>query len=103
MVSRGEIWWYEHPEHGRRPFLILTRSEAIPFLQQVIAIPATRTIRGIPTEVTLDSDDGMPEPCVLTLDNITTIHPALGTKRITALDAKKLHDVCEALRLAASC
>ncbi len=103
MVNRGEIWWHEHPEHGRRPHLILTRSEAIPHLQQVIAIPATRTIRGIPTEVALDSDDGMPEACVLTLDNITTIHPTFCTKRITALSPQRLHDVCEALRLAVAC
>ncbi|MEJ7783489.1 MAG: hypothetical protein WKF96_01715 [Solirubrobacteraceae bacterium] len=23
-MSRGEIWWYEHPAAGRRPCLILT-------------------------------------------------------------------------------
>ena len=48
---------------GRRPFLILARDEAIPVLNQVLAVPATRTIRRIPTEVELDSSDGMPAPC----------------------------------------
>ena len=24
---RGEVWWYTHPDHARRPFAILTRDE----------------------------------------------------------------------------
>ena len=102
-MNRGEIWWYEHPEHGRRPYLILTRSDAVPFLSQVVAVPASRTVRGIPTEVGLDADDGMPTDCALSLDNITTIRAALCTRRITTLSAQKLHEVCEALRLAVAC
>ena len=73
MVARGEVRWYEHPDAGRRPFLILTRSEAVPVLNQVLAVPATRAIRDIPTEVPLDEDDGMPGPCVLALDNVSLI------------------------------
>jgi mRNA-degrading endonuclease toxin of MazEF toxin-antitoxin module len=33
----------------------------IPVLNQVLAVPATRTIRRIPTEVELDSSDGIAE------------------------------------------
>lgn len=103
MVTRGDVWWYDHPEQGRRPYLILTRNEAIPVLQQVVAIPATRTIRGIPTEVVLDVDDGMPTSCALAVDNITAIRVALCTERVTSLTPQKLHEVCEALRLALAC
>ena len=63
-MKRGDIYWYEHPEAGRRPWLILTRSEAIPVLNQVLAVPATRTIRLIPIEVPLDEGDGMPCPSI---------------------------------------
>ena len=97
------MWWYEHPEAGRRPYLVLTRTEAIPVLNQVVAVPATRTVRGIPTEVGLDEVDGMPAPCVLTLDNLSSIRPALCTERITRLGPDKLHAVCEALRIATGC
>ena len=103
MVDRGEVWWYEHPEQGRRPYLILTRSDAVPFLSQVIAVPASRTVRGIPTEVGLDAEDGMPTECALSLDNITTIRAALCTRHITTLSVQKLREVCEALRLAVAC
>lgn len=103
MVARGEVWWNEHPEQGRRPYLILTRDAAIPVLHQLVAIPATRTVRGIPTEVALDERDGMPAPCALAVDNITVIRSALCTSRITTLGPERLHQVCEALRVAVAC
>jgi mRNA interferase MazF len=103
VVKRGEVWWYEDPSAGRRPFLILTRDAAIPVLNQVIAVPATRTIRGIPTEVPLGPDDGMPAGCVLTLDSPTVIRPALCTQRVTALGPERLAEVCAALRVAVDC
>jgi mRNA interferase MazF len=103
VVARGEVWWYENPRAGRRPFLILTRDEAIPVLNQVLAAPATRTIRRIPTEVELDSADGMPAPCALALDNLTVIRVALCTKRITRLGPARMVAVCEALRHATAC
>jgi mRNA interferase MazF len=103
VVKRGEVWWYEDPRAGRRPFLILTRDAAIPVLNQVLAVPATRTIRGIPTEVPLGPEDGMPAECVLTLDNLTVIRPALCTEHVTELGPERLAEVCAALRIAADC
>lgn len=103
MVARGEVWWYEDPRAGRRPFLVLARNEAIPVLNQVLAVPATRTIRRIPTEVELDSSDGMPAPCALALDNLTVIRVALCSRQITRLSPERMSAVCEALRHATTC
>jgi mRNA interferase MazF len=103
VVARGEVWWYEHPAVGRRPFLILTRDAAVAVLNQVLAVPATRTIRGIPTEVPLDEDDGMPTVCVLTLDNVTVIRPELCMDRITVLGPERMAEVCDALGVATAC
>jgi hypothetical protein len=50
-VRRGEIWWYEEPNEEPRPWLIVTRDEAIDGLRKLLAVPTTRTIRGIATEV----------------------------------------------------
>lgn len=102
-MRRGEVWWYEDPRAGRRPFLILTRDAAISVLNQVLAVPATRTIRGIPTEVPLGPDDGMPAECVLTLDSLTVIRPALCTERITVLGPERLAEACAALSVAVDC
>lgn len=102
-MSRGEVWWAESRAGGRRPYLILTREAAIPLLHSVIAVPATRTIRGIPTEVELDTDDGMPEPCALSLDNLTLMPKNRFTNRICTLEAERLAAACAALGAAVDC
>jgi mRNA interferase MazF len=102
-VNRGEVWWLEHPEAGRRPACILTRQAAIPVLSQILVAPATRTVRGIPTEVTLGPEDGMPDDCALSLDNIAAVPKALLTSRITRLGAAKLAELCAALNTATGC
>jgi mRNA interferase MazF len=103
VVARGEVWWYEATEVHRRPWLVIARDEAIPVLNQVLAVPATRNIRGIPTEVELDHSDGMPTRCALTLDNVATIRPSLCTRRITRLSPERMVEVCQALLAATAC
>ena len=103
MVARSEVWWVEHADAGRRPFLVLTRQAAIPVLNAVLAVPATRTIRKIPTEVVLDADDGMPEECALSLDNLTLVPKELFRSRITRLSVDRMGEVCTALTLASGC
>jgi len=100
VVSRGEVWWYERPHREPRPQLILTRQAAIAVLHEVLAVPATRTVRGIPTEVALDELDGMPSSCCLTLDNVALVRPALCTRRITTLSPQRMREVCLALAAA---
>ncbi|HKE99542.1 MAG TPA: type II toxin-antitoxin system PemK/MazF family toxin [Actinomycetes bacterium] len=102
-MNRGEVWWVEEPDLGRRPHLILTRTAAIPLLRAVLAVPATRTVRGIPTEVVVGEDDGMPDRCALLLDKVTTVPKPFFVGRITTLGPDRLHQVCTALRLAAGC
>jgi mRNA interferase MazF len=103
MVTRGEVWWAEHPEAGRRPFLVMTREAAIPVLRHVLAVPATRTIRDIPTEVILDEADGMTERCALSFDNVTTLPKSLLTERICRLAPDRLYEACKALAAATGC
>ena len=103
LVARSEIWWVEHPDAGRRPFLVLTRQAAIPVLNALLAVPATRTIRQIPTEVVLDTHDGMPDECALSLDNLTLVPKELFRARITRLSVERMSEVCRALTLASGC
>jgi mRNA interferase MazF len=103
VVNRGEVWWVEHPEAGRRPACVLTRQAAIPVLSSVLVAPATRTVRGIPTEVMLIREDGMPEDCALSFDNLTTVPKALLTTRITTVPEARLSELCHALRVASGC
>lgn len=100
---RGEVWWGEIAEVGRRPFLVMARSAAIPVLHGVLAAPVTRTIRGIPTELRLGPDDGMPTECAASLDNLRVVAKAHLVERQCVLDPTRVAEACEALRSAVDC
>lgn len=103
MVSRGEVWWVEDPAAGARPHVVLTRDAAIPVLNALLVAPATRTVRGIPTEVRLGVEDGMPEDCVLSMDNATLMPKAFLRERICTLGPEPMQRVCKALAVATDC
>ncbi len=102
-MRRGEVWWYEPPDEQSRPILILTRMDAIGRQSDVIAAPATRTVRGWDTEVELGPDDGMPVECVLSVGNTFLAQKAFLTRYITKLGPDKLAEVCAALDRATDC
>ena len=102
-VQRGEVWWAEAPAIGRRPFLVMSRPEVIPVLRTVLVVPATRTIRSIPSEVRLNRGDGMPDECALSFDNATVIDKTLLVERICRLEPARMHDACRAWNATVAC
>jgi mRNA interferase MazF len=100
---RGEVWWGELEDVGRRPFLVMTRSAAIPVLRNVLAVPITRTVRAIPTEVRLGVDDGLPAECAASFDNLRVVPKAYLVEKICSLDPVRLTEACTALRAAVDC
>jgi mRNA interferase MazF len=103
VVSRGDVCWTELPNIGRRPAVILTRSEAIPTLHRVLVVPPTGTIRGIATEVRLGREDNLPTECVASLDNVQRAERALLGEPITCLCGLRMHEVCRAMAIAIGC
>ena len=103
MVTRGELWWVELPEQARRPYLVMTRNAALAVLNRVIAVPLTTTVRGIPTEVTLEVADGAPVECVAAVDNVENIPTWAFTERIAAVPTARMAEVCAALKVAVDC
>lgn len=103
MVKRGGVYFIEHPEWGRRPVLVLTRDAAIPVLKRVTIASISRRIRGIPTEVILDDQDGMPTRCAVSLDNLGEAWRAMLTEHVTTLNPQRMRDVCNALNVAVGC
>ncbi len=103
-LSRGDIYLYRLAAPDKqRPVLILTRDSAIRHLATVTVAPITSTIRGVPSEVVLDVDDGMKGPCAVNLHNsVTVIQDRLG-RRIGSLSAARMSEVCAALRFSLGC
>jgi len=103
VIARGEVWWGELADVGRRPFLVMTRDVAIPVLRSVLAAPVTRTVRGIPTELALGRADGMPEDCAASFDNLRVVPKAHLVERLCTLDTVKVLEACAALRATTDC
>jgi mRNA interferase MazF len=72
-VNRGEIRWYTfRAPDKRRPVLLLSRQEVTAQLNEIVVVPATRTVRGLASELVLTPDDGMPVACALNFDHIAS-------------------------------
>lgn len=99
--QQGEIWWAE-TEHKRRPVLIVTRSEAARMLSTLVVAPVTRSVRGIPTEISLGRDEGLAIDCVASFDNLQPAVRSSLTQRVGAISAPRWA-ICRALSALADC
>ncbi len=103
-IERGEVWWAETPESSKgRPFLVLTRNEAIPVLRTLLVAPISRTIRRIPTEVSLGLSEGLPVASAATFDAVLTVPKSMLVRRMGALAPERHAEVCEAFAAAVDC
>jgi mRNA interferase MazF len=100
-VKRGEIRWYTFrlPDK-RRPVLVLTRDEVTDRLNEIIVVPATRTIRGLSTEVVLTPDDGMPVSCALNFDHVSLAQRQRIGQFLCSLPEPRWNEVRRALLIA---
>lgn len=97
------MWWSEDPVLGRRPVLVLSRQAVLGALARPLVAPLTTRIRGLPTEVTLEVDDGLPRPCVISLDNVQPLARSLLVGRVCRLSPARMTEVCDALAAAVEC
>ena len=100
MVARNDIIWANlGPTAGRRPVCVLTRDAAISVLDKVTCAPITRTIRGIPSEVEVGPQHGLPENAIINCDNVVTIAKTdLDSQPVGALDLGTRAQLDRALR-----
>jgi mRNA interferase MazF len=104
LPARGELWWCELPEIGRRPVVVLSRDAAIPRLRRAIVAPCTTTIRGIATEVVLEpGDDPVPRRSAINLDSVESVSIAVLVNRLGRLADSRMREICGALEVAVDC
>ena len=104
LPVRGEVWWCEFAEIGRRPVVILSRDAAIARLRRVVVAPCTTTIRGLPSEVVLEpGEDPIPRPCAVNLDSVESVSVAVLVDRLGRLADDRMRQVCAALSVAVDC
>jgi mRNA interferase MazF len=102
--ARGEVWWCEPPEIGRRPVVVLSRNAAIAGRRRAIVGPCTTTIRQLPSEVVLEpGDDPVPRRSAVNLDSVENVPVALLVERLGRLSDARMRQVCAALAVAVAC
>ncbi len=100
-MKRGEVWWADLPVPiGKRPVVLLSRDEAYSVRNAVTVAEITRTMRGIPVEVPLGPEDGLPRKCAVNLDTIITIRKELLVDRICLLRSEKIEQIKKAVQFA---
>jgi len=104
VPSRGDVWWCELPEIGRRPVVVLSRDAAIPRLRRTLIAPCTTTIRGLPSEVLLEPGaDPVPRTCAVNLDSVESVSLGVLVERLGRLGGDRMAEVCDALAVAVAC
>ena len=104
VPRRGELWWCEPPEIGRRPVVVLSRDVAIPRLGRALIAPCTTTIRGLPSEEVLEPDDDPIElRSAVTLDSVESVSLAALVERLGTLSGARMDEICAALEVAVDC
>jgi len=104
MPLRGELWWCEPPEIGRRPVVVLSRDVAIPRLRRALIAPCTTTIRWLPSEVLLEPGrDPVSRPCAVNLDSVESVSIGVLVERLGRLSDERLREICAALEVAVDC
>jgi mRNA interferase MazF len=102
--ARGELWWCELEEIGRRPVVVLSRDAAIPRLRRALVAPCTTTIRSLPSEVVLEpGEDPVPLRSAVNLDSVESVSLAALVERLGRLADARMQEVCAALAVAVDC
>jgi mRNA interferase MazF len=104
LPARGDVWWCELPEVGRRPVVVLSRDAAIPRLRRALVGPCTTTVRSIPTEVLLEPrEDPIPRASAVNLDSVESVSLGTLVERLGRLSNERMRQICAALAIAVAC
>lgn len=103
-IARGDVRLYGFAAPDKkRPVVVLTRDSAIAYLSTVTVAPITSTVRGVPSEVVLNEDDGMKAACAVNLHNAITVSQERLGKRVAQLSSARMREVCAAVRFTLGC
>ena len=98
MIQRGDIRWFRFTSPDkRRPVVVLGRHDILPSLSQIPVIPISTQIRGLPWEVRLSEEEGMPAACVLKPEWIRSVERTLLGPRIASLRDSRWDEIRSAL------
>lgn len=103
-LERGEVRLVRFPAPDKeRPVVILTRASVLEYLGSVTVAPITSTIRNVPSQVRLEVEDGMKNPCAANAHNLQTVRNDLIGRRVGRLSEARMHELCAAVAFSLGC
>lgn len=102
-MNQGELWLMETPNAKRRPVLVVTRSDVVEHLNNVVVAPVTSTIRDIPTCIPVGANEGIDHDSVAAFDNLTMVPRSVLTRRLGTLGPDGRDRICAALQAVSDC
>ncbi|MGV1007773.1 MAG: type II toxin-antitoxin system PemK/MazF family toxin [Dermatophilaceae bacterium] len=101
LPARGDVWWCEPAEIGRRPVVVLSRDAVIPRHRRALVAPCTTTIRNLASEVLLEpGDDPVPLRSAVNLDSVESVSIAILVERLGRVADARMREICAALAVA---
>lgn len=99
-LNRGDAVYIEIPGVGLHPAVVVSRQESIGIRSDVTVALITSTVRGLPAEVAVNSDDGLEHASVINCDQLWTLPKDAIVKHVAALRYEKLRRLDNALAIA---
>ena len=104
LPCRGEVWWCEPPEIGRRPFVVLSRDAAISAASSGPGGALHDDHPGLASEVVLEpADDPVQHRSAVNLDSVESVSVRLLVERLGRLSDSRMREICAALAVATDC
>jgi len=100
-LGHAQVWWADLDKV--RPVVVLTRSRVASRLTRVLVAPITTTVRGLPTEVALSSEEGVRDGSVASLDNAQQVPVERLLRRAGLIDAHRWSEFCVAMAKVMAC
>ena len=73
-MKRGDVWEADIGGRvGKRPVLVLTRSNVIPYLSKVVVAEITTQGKGYPTQVAIEQHANLRKPSFVSCDSLHTL------------------------------
>jgi mRNA interferase MazF len=92
-----------HPPDKRRPVLIMTRGEALDFLNTATVAPISSSTRGSPAEVLVGTVEGLRHASAVNLDHVQTVPKRDLERFVGRVGEEKMAEICRALAVAIGC
>lgn len=88
------------PRVGPHPAVLISRQESIAMRSDVTVALITSSVRGLPAEVPVNSEDGLDHPSVINCDQLWTLPKRAIVKWVASLRFEKVRRLDKALAIA---